>query len=211
MATDSNGLCDPYVTIMCCGQIEKSKIINNTIDPQWYQILILNILLPKPIKYAPEIHVLIKDYDKFSKDDVVGRFMIKPSDIFIPDNNDNNYDNDNDDGLPMWYKLYDADNNPIKNGEILMSFKLINVSHSKMPILPSLKPKTSDKWLQIIILGLRDLHSVFGINKSYLKFYINNKQFKTKKSNAPSRFNPNFLQILKIRIPFPDNGYLHQV
>eukprot|EP01084_Bolivina_argentea_P309384 535139_1 len=48
-ATDANGLCDPYVVVRCCGQITKSEAMYQTIDPQWYQSLILNILLPQPL------------------------------------------------------------------------------------------------------------------------------------------------------------------
>merc|ERR1712228_514839 len=39
----------------------------------------------------------------------------------------------------------------------------------------------------------------------YIKFRINDKSFKTKKSNLPSNTNPNFLQVVKLKVALPHN------
>jgi hypothetical protein len=99
---------------------------------------------------------------------------------------------------PHWYEMNDADGNRIQ-GEILACLQLISVSQS-FPLCTSLRPPSTSKWLHIIVLGLRGLSSVVGIHKPYMKFAINDKTFKTQPSNKPSPNDPNFLQVLKIRV-----------
>merc|ERR1719334_1657300 len=80
-ATDANGLCDPYVMVTCCGQVTRSQVVKRNRDPQWYETLVLNILLPQQLEHSPDVHIRVFDHDRFSRDDVIGRFVAKPAEI----------------------------------------------------------------------------------------------------------------------------------
>eukprot|EP01084_Bolivina_argentea_P148745 259992_1 len=70
---DFSGLSDAYLVVRFCGQSMKTKVIEDHIDPKWYQSLYLDVGVPTPLEYAPKIYCEVYDHDEISKDQSLGR------------------------------------------------------------------------------------------------------------------------------------------
>ena len=205
---DMSGLSDGYMVVRFCGRSDKTRVIEDAIDPKWYQSLYLSVDVPIPINYAPRIYCEIYDHDDIGKDQSLGRFSVAADDIWkvFKDSNDNKVDDseEDEDGLdPQWYSLEDAEGNQV-TGTVLVSFQLIDIKQASFK-RPNITPSFNrHRWLNIHTLGLRDIQSTFGCNKPFVQFEMNGSLYKTEKSNQPSSRNPNFCQILKFEVRLPD-------
>ena len=78
-AADSNGKSDPYVVLTINAQKKKTKIIEKTLEPKWYEEFRFDI--------DDSQHVLrfeVFDHDKFSKDDSLGHYELNLKTAQIP-------------------------------------------------------------------------------------------------------------------------------
>eukprot|EP01083_Nonionella_stella_P233022 821433_1 len=207
---DMSGLSDAYLVVRFCGATCKTKVIEDHIDPKWYESLYLGVNVPVPLRYAPRVYCEIYDEDTISKDQSLGRFSITPEHIWkiFTDENDNKINDEDEKNelnapRPQWYKLEDAEHRAVA-GEVLCAFELIDVKQSNFK-KPIINPpcKMMKRWLHCITLGLRDIQSIFGCHKPYVEFEMNGTVYKTEKSNRPDGKNPNFCQILKFEVMLP--------
>lgn len=107
---DDSGSSDPYVVVSMGTASIKSQVKDQTCFPVWNETLISEVELPD--QYASDVHVLVYDYDKLTKDDFLGRFSVSRSEItdqFPP--------------TPKWYPIFQS-NPQYTEGEILASFQL---------------------------------------------------------------------------------------
>lgn len=193
-AFDRNGLSDPYIRIRFCGMDVQTTLLKKTLNPEWFKTFNMNVMCPDP-QYAPDIQLVVYDWDQFTRDDQLGRFSVKAIDCLLRSGRG--------EIRPKWYDLFDADGEHVE-GQVLAAFQLIKVGSRVEPIPESLAPATKNAWLQIVTLGLRSLNCLGGVGQPYLEFKLpNSKTYKTKKSRHPSPENPNYLQILKIPIKVP--------
>jgi len=205
---DVSGLSDAYLVVRFCGRSDKTRVIEDHIDPKWYQSLYLPVNVPVPLQYAPRIYAEVFDKDNLSKDQSLGRFSVIPENVWkvFTDENDNKVnDADEVDGpQPRWFKLEDAEHRTV-SGEVLCAFELVGVKQSNFK-KPNINPPCAmvKKWASIVTLGLRDIQSTFGCNKPYIEFEANGTCYATEKSNRPSARNPNFCQILKLEVDLPE-------
>ena len=79
-AADSNGKSDPYVVLTINAQKKKTKIIEKTLEPKWYEEFRFDIDDSKPSVLRLEVF----DHDKFSKDDSLGHFELNLKTANIP-------------------------------------------------------------------------------------------------------------------------------
>ena len=195
---DMSGLSDGYLVTRFCGTSAKTKVIEDHIDPKWYQALILDVQVPIPLKYAPKIYCEIYDHDDFSKDQSLGRFSVIAENIWTVFD-----DKKIDEPKPKWYGLCDAEHNTV-SGEVLCAFELIDIQQSDIKVININPPcKMIPKVAHCITLGLRDIQSIFGVHKPYLEFESSGSLYKTDTSNRPDSRNPNFCQILKVEVMLP--------
>lgn len=72
MGKDNNGLSDPYVRITLGPIKAESRIIPNTLDPEWNQTFAIG----RDKTQGGNVEVTVWDADKLSKDDFLGGFML---------------------------------------------------------------------------------------------------------------------------------------
>eukprot|EP01083_Nonionella_stella_P138040 420019_1 len=209
---DVTGLSDAYLTVRFCGKQVKTKVIDNHIDPQWFEVLILNVDVPwdaqRELKSAPRIYCELFDYDYLQKDDTLGRFDIAPSTVYKDTRQYTLQSIWAERERPCWYTLHDASQQQV-DGEIQVHFELIKRDRNDMNIdgeIPqSIKPKMGIKWMHLVTLGLRDIQSLLGVHKAFIEFEVSGNVYKTEPSNVPSARNPNFNQILHFKVLLPFN------
>eukprot|EP00487_Bulimina_marginata_P000416 TRINITY_DN10780_c0_g1_i1.p1 TRINITY_DN10780_c0_g1~~TRINITY_DN10780_c0_g1_i1.p1 ORF type:complete len:129 (-),score=5.48 TRINITY_DN10780_c0_g1_i1:33-419(-) len=98
-ALDDSGFSDPYFEVTYCGKRAKSRTIKKTLNPQWMESVTLNVDVPQPAAYAPRIRCSAYDWDRFSGNDLIGRFFIPFMDVLEMMQL----------RKPRWYHLYDMD------------------------------------------------------------------------------------------------------
>ena len=191
-----------------CGNKDQTRVIEDKIDPQWYQSLYLSVDVPIPLQYAPKIYCEIFDKDTLSKDASLGRFSVEPELVWtvLDEKRRNNIGDLVIELNPQWFKLEDAEHRAV-DGEVLAAFELIDVAQSNFK-RPQINPPCAmiKKWLHMITLGLRDIQSTIGVNKPFIEFECNGTMYLTEKSNNPSSRNPNFCQILKLEVSLPQQS-----
>ena len=200
---DNVGLTDAYLVVRFCGEEERTRVIDNHIDPQWFEILTLNVMVPwddvNELNNAPRIYCELYDYDYLQKDETLGRFTISPSTIYGKYASSRNKNNKS--RTPTWFQLEDSNHQQVE-GEVLVYFELTR-DRSIDGIPRSIKPKTHMQWMHIITLGLREIESLFGVHKPFIEFEVNGITYETVHSNIPSARNPNFNQILHFKVSLP--------
>merc|ERR1711962_498202 len=114
---------DPYVIISYGEQVEKSKIVQGNLNPEWNLEKIFSVTKNSPKEILLEVY----DKDKVTKDDFMGRTSILISDI--PKLSQGS-----------WIPLKDC-----KNGEILLNVNVISSPDDKGAIVTTeTKAKKSD-------------------------------------------------------------------
>lgn len=58
-AADANGLSDPYLKVKIAGNMVKTEVIQETLNPTWYTTLTTECTLPTPLEFAPDIWVQV--------------------------------------------------------------------------------------------------------------------------------------------------------
>eukprot|EP00301_Raphidiophrys_heterophryoidea_P027149 c9514_g1_i2.p1 GENE.c9514_g1_i2~~c9514_g1_i2.p1 ORF type:complete len:929 (-),score=237.01 c9514_g1_i2:47-2833(-) len=187
IAADESGTSDPYVVVRFGGISDRTQPILNTCFPIFNQTLSLDVEVPDPITLAPEINVMVFDYDWESGDDLIGRVTI-PAHKVKPDLP----------RYPKWRKLYLT--NPNKpQGEILISFQLFSKSQiAKYPEV-RVQPQTRDCIVEITCIGVRDLspYMLQDVQDPIVEFDAGDATpEKIKSTRIGVGPNSNFLQIL---------------
>lgn len=77
----------------------------------WYVTLTMDVELPD-LNFAPEINVVVYDWDQIGKDDFLGRFVVSPKTLKADFQQ-----------IPTWYPIFQSDPK-VTEGEILASFQL---------------------------------------------------------------------------------------
>ena len=49
-ALDNSGFSDPFLTVTYCGKKAQTETILETLNPQWMQVLTMNVNVPQPVK-----------------------------------------------------------------------------------------------------------------------------------------------------------------
>ena len=81
-AMDRNGTSDPFVTIRVGSTLHKTSIIKKTLNPIWTKDnhFIYNEV---PLSQASEIRVKVVDWEKFTKNEVIGQLVIDLRSLFL--------------------------------------------------------------------------------------------------------------------------------
>jgi len=194
-AGDEDALSDPYVVISFGGAKGKTKTIDHTIYPDWYETIVLDVDVAEA--YAPDIQLIVYDHDTVSADEFLGR-------VSVPLPKSSAAQNIVD---PQWYRLSLRDQVPGR-GEILASFQLLPQDQKSAP-LPQLRPRLIDTEIEIGVIGLRNLtpFRLIPVSDPYIKFSVSGAKHSvlTKKIKHQNN-NPNFFENIKIPAALPENG-----
>jgi len=192
-AGDGDAASDPFCIVRCAGVSNKSKTIEGTCFPLWYETLKLDIELPEDLSIAPDINVMCYDWDRVGQNDFLGRFEVKAKSLSrdFPK-------------VPSWYPIYSSDpKNP--EGEILASFQLIKDDLSVVPEV-KITPEFKECILEISAVGVRDLAPVqlLPVSNPFIQFDCGTPQkVRTKSCNVPSAPNANHLEVLHLPVKVP--------
>ena len=169
-AADSDGQSDPYIEIYFNGKEVHSNVIENTLNPMWYQVLQIETLVENPEKMPPII-VYVKDKDN-SKDELLGYCNYPLSQAAV---------DQAEPCRPVWKDLSFG---KLSGGKILASVNLY-LNKETAPGY-SLQPKCFEATAEINCIGLRDLTPAVGwlpVNKAFIKFDMNSIQVPSEKIN----------------------------
>ncbi|MES1914224.1 MAG: hypothetical protein MHM6MM_006322, partial [Cercozoa sp. M6MM] len=195
-ALDKSGASDPYVQARLAGCEECTSARQGTLSPVWHEYLALNASLPFPLSLAPPLQLAVFDKDRIGKNECMGMATLWLYSAPI--------------GEPQWITLCDADGNKLP-GQVLLAIDLLPSEQGGLPFQP-LAPPGQHKWLQLAMLGLRDITGRTLVHKPYVELISSGstrnqskQQLRTRASNIPSRRDPNFLQLFKLPLRVPDD------
>eukprot|EP00596_Hydrurales_sp_CCMP1899_P004949 CAMPEP_0119051930 /NCGR_PEP_ID=MMETSP1177-20130426/73383_1 /TAXON_ID=2985 /ORGANISM="Ochromonas sp, Strain CCMP1899" /LENGTH=1845 /DNA_ID=CAMNT_0007031303 /DNA_START=346 /DNA_END=5881 /DNA_ORIENTATION=+ len=206
-AINDNGLIDPYIKVRFNGTKQKTTEKKLTQCPDYFECLEFNQMLPEDLSLAPNILLQVWDSKQFSNTPIgAARFSVGDIPVIkkmldsIPE--------------PKWRKLAGIDGKG-NMGEVLVSFWL----HEKRDLEQALTapkdihPHLRRVWLDIHVIGLRDLKKPYGqllnIRNPYLQFDVASQSFgdsmKTSQCRIPSPNDPNYLDRLILDTKLPED------
>eukprot|EP00808_Paulinella_micropora_P000340 g32402.t1 len=206
--TDDNGLADPFIVLRLAGQKAVTTKKRKTLSPQWYEVKVLQVQLPQPLLLSPSLQCFVFDWDQFSADDPIARFVVDMREV-LRTTAQSLAAGSREPPRPKWYRCTDFEGKALPQTQVLASFQLLTGNQQKdLGAVPeSIRPPCRTIFLEITTLGLRDLQSTMGVHKTFLDFELpNGKRFHTKESRLPSAKNPNFLQKLVIPVEIPEDS-----
>ncbi|KAF0685797.1 Aste57867_22405 [Aphanomyces stellatus] len=213
-AMDDNGLSDPYIKVRFCGEEKKIAVKKQTCNPLWYQTVTFNVDLPpvEMLHFAPQVILRVVDWDAGLGDtshDYIGSSFLTISPTDARELNDARPD-----PSPKWHHLVQQEEGDTE-GEILASVAVVKLDRpdAVVPPPPSIVPKTRTAYLELIVLGLRDMRpfQFLPIQLPFVDFNLGNtehanQEMRTEKSKRPSGANPNFLQRIVREVELPEDS-----
>lgn len=166
-AADANGLLDPYLKVRLLGHQEKTQVVKKTRDPCWYETKVFNVDLP-PLAFAPQIALRLFDWEAnpLDFDDYVGS-------AFVPIQDGVDLTRANASPSPKWYRVLQQEDGDCE-GQILASVEYINKATWVQPLPPTLSivPTTRTAYLELTVLGLRNLQPYKFLPINMVRTYI---------------------------------------
>ena len=196
---------NPILYLSCAGHsISTIELKDKTINPMWFNILTLTISIPIPLDVAPYIVGRIKNN---INGPVIAEFTLSTKQARYM--NKNYYQI-----IPKWFNLRDNENNMLRKSKLLASFQLLTSNEVlSYPLPKSIKSKYNCKYLQIIILGIKNLYQGFGIYNPYINIAVQDMlgdldkiEANTEISSSSNKKNPIFATILHLPIAIPLNN-----
>jgi hypothetical protein len=205
-AADSNGLSDPYITVNFMGQSKKTAVKKKTLFPSYYETIIFNdVTIPDghDFSYSPQVNFRLFDEDTFNSDEYLGTFGLDLRSAVVTT------DPDADLPDPKWYEFFKEVPDD-GEGELLVQIQLIPSLGSSFVTEPkSIIPETKDAFIEVLVIGVRDMspYNFIPMQAPYLEIEMDSFGTKyksgTNKSKKPNPSNPNFLEKLIIPVKLP--------
>ena len=206
---DSKGTSDPYISIQCIDNEQKTSIKYDTVNGIWNEKLIFDSVEMDLKNKAtwPIMLLKVHDYDKLSSDELLGYSYVWLSDM--------NYRmNSSELVKPKWQQLFLPQSNR-PQGEILLSFYILDNEHRHLAYEIDSIPKTKPYSFEINILGLRDLKplSLLPVKKAFIKFDMNSLNVTGRKEDTLQSIstqpkdcgeNPTINTVIKFDVKLPE-------
>jgi len=209
-AADSNGLSDPWLAIKFNGQHAETDRKTKTLYPTYYQTFDFDTVLSDKREFMPLVTFLLYDQD-LTGSEYMGTAQFNLLDASMSDEGPAKD--------PQWIPFFKEEPGD-GEGELLVSVELIRKDPGVViPPLPpySIRPTTYDAWIEVIILGLRNLapFNFQAIQNPFLEFVVedgngSHQRTCTRNSKKPSPANPNFLEKLVLPVQLPTNPMFAQ-
>ncbi|KAK2963825.1 putative Dysferlin protein [Blattamonas nauphoetae] len=194
-ACDDSGTSSSYVSISLGDKKADTHIVPRTLYPMFFEVLRLNVEVPKDEAIAPHLAVQVwhKKAAPFS-DVMLGRVEIPFSSIpeFMATE-------------PEWLPLYVGDTSETE-GALLCSFQKVSMNEAHDP-KPSIVPATRPALVEFKLIGLRDLLSSSSVKSAVLEMDCGDGQVlkKTTPCVVPTPESPNILEVTHFRLNMPLN------
>ncbi|EQC29479.1 hypothetical protein SDRG_12727 [Saprolegnia diclina VS20] len=214
-AMDSNGLCDPYVKVRLCGLETKIKPRHRTVNPLWYETVCFEVELPPVdmLHFAPPVTLRVKDQDETiagSSSEYIGSAFVP-----ISSNNVRHVNDAHEPPVPEWYPLMQQEEGDTE-GFILTSVIVVRKDRPDMifPVPRPIVPKMRKAYLEIIVLGLRDMKpfQFMPMQLPFIEFTLGGakalqggEELVTERSKRPSAANPNYLHRIVQEVELPED------
>ncbi|OQR94660.1 hypothetical protein THRCLA_08129 [Thraustotheca clavata] len=214
-AMDDNGLCDPYVKVGILDQEKKTSVRHQTTNPLWYETVTFEVELPRVdmLHFAPPVTLRVKDQDE----NITGRTSEYIGSAFVPisSNNLRHVNDAHDPPVPEWYPLMQQLEGDT-DGFILCSVVVVRKDRPDMifPKPREIIPKTRKAYLEIVVLGLRDMKpfQFMPMQLPFIEFSLGGAktaqggvELKTERSKRPSASNPNYLHRIVHEVELPED------
>ncbi|KAF0685790.1 Aste57867_22398 [Aphanomyces stellatus] len=213
-ALDDNGLSDPYAKVRFMGEEKRLEVRKKTVNPTWYQTLTFDCELPPPefLHFSPQVIIRLMDWDNGIGDgghDYMGSAFVSimPSDV-------REIGDSRAPPTPKWCGIMQQEEGDTE-GAVLASVTVIKLDRPDrvLPEPESIVPAVRKAYLEIIVLGLRDMrpYQFLPIQLPFIEFTLGGREhasqeMKTEKSKRPSGENPNFLQRIVREVELPEDA-----
>ncbi|KAL0235171.1 hypothetical protein GEMRC1_001753 [Eukaryota sp. GEM-RC1] len=211
---DRSGTSDPYVMIRCGPYSARTNIVEESLNPVWFQRFDTEIGLNIPPVPLPKLVFELMDYNNVGSDDDLGMAIVDIESLFA--NKADTYH-----WLPIKFD-HTVDDSP-EFGRLLVSIDMRPIETVEKPkrSISACDFKLVDKIIEIDAIGLRDLDIA---KASYVQFrypkiekFLNvanqtNEKlgdsywnvFVTSPTKTPTPFNPNILKNFNFPVKVPD-------
>jgi hypothetical protein len=174
--SDSSGFLDPYIVLRTGSGLLKTKVHQQTRDPQFHQTLSFQMDLPDDDNLKPQLFLELWDKDDYTADDFVGLLQLKLAKA--------------DKRKPEWYGLRSRAGEHIM-GQLLLGIEILPLAN-KTTSPSALEPETQSWVLDMRVLGLRDLVTP-GLNRPYAHITLHGEEVrKLPPSRRPTPTDPNY-------------------
>lgn len=184
------------LAIMEHGKQARTKTIKKSLNPQWMEKVQLNVDVPQPAEYAPQIRCSVYDWDRFSGNDLIGRFFIPFLDVIEMMKL----------SKPRWYHLRDQLTGEQMEGKVYVAVEFIDANQKRPPIF-KIDKTANPFYLHLLTIGVRSMKSALGVHKPQIVYTAplggGTEETRTEPSSNQSAKNANFLVIQKLPIKIP--------
>ncbi|KAJ8603740.1 hypothetical protein CTAYLR_000260 [Chrysophaeum taylorii] len=211
-ASDENGLLDPYVKVRFCGNKAKTKVHSMTTAPLFYETLQFHELVPRDLKYGPDVVVQVWDRDALGSNTPMAMLRYPLSKCVVLASESSKHP------VPEWHALRDINGEPIA-GELLFSAALIRKrdASEKFNRPDDITPQMRRAWVEVLCVGVRQLktYRLRTPQEPYVRVDVPAPKdggdfFATKPSRRPSGRNANFVERKICCVEMPENALYAQ-
>eukprot|EP01038_Epipyxis_sp_PR26KG_P004421 gene4421-6250_t len=217
---DSNGLADPYLKVNFMGKELRTKTVKKNLFPGYYETLVFdNVMIPEyeDFQYASQVCFRLYDADDLPKlgqlptstDEYLGTCQYP----LYPNNCVKSEDTEVELPLPKWYYFFKEIPGD-GGGAVLASVQLIPANGKTIPKSPlrSIIPPTRSAFIELIVIGVRDLapYKFQEMQSPFMEIELNSfgstYLATTATSKKPNPSNPNYLEKIKMPVKLPENS-----
>eukprot|EP00744_Colponema_vietnamica_P005269 GILI01007734.1.p1 GENE.GILI01007734.1~~GILI01007734.1.p1 ORF type:complete len:1327 (-),score=328.72 GILI01007734.1:207-4187(-) len=193
---DFGGTSDPFLVLSLAGRSAQTRVIKQTLNPVWNELIVLSVSLPTQLAFAPDLVIQVNDQD-FLGFDSMGFTRVPCS--RIPSRWGN--------ADPLRYSLYRTQSKAMQS-KLLAKFELIPEKEAAIvPIPPSIAPEVRECVVQLLMIGVRRMQPYYLGSVSSPTFVIQvGDSEPVPAAEQPvrgSNGNFNFLQTVSIPVKIP--------
>jgi hypothetical protein len=215
---------NPFVSVSCCGQTWKSKVIRGCQYPSWYESFCVEFVSFEQKEYIPPLMIQVWNKNEIMNDDILGFTTIpaRPLCGTLAE-----------EAIPLWYELYHPDTIPVNKkvnaafgSRVFLALKLMEVgsvmcrncgtlitgaipscqacgtlSLADIQVPTKMLPVMKTCTVELFVFALRDLMpcGILPMASPFLIASLSSINLSTRASDRPSATSPNVLQSLVFR------------
>ena len=212
VAADSNGLCDPFIKIKFGGQTQTSSKKKKTLYPTYYETFDFEVTMTQSQEYMPMVTFELFDSDFGGQEEYLGVAQFNMVNAILSVDPNAVVDRD-----PTWINFFYQDPGDSQGAALVSVVCCLADPDEEPPKRPSIVPPVRDAYVEMIVIGLRNLqpYNFQAIQNPYLEIESPQESGKTnvtvtKTSRKPTPSSPNFLERYVIPIKVPVNPIFTQ-
>jgi hypothetical protein len=212
VAADSNGLCDPFIKVRFGGETKKSSNKYKTLYPTYYETFDFEVTMSQSKEFMPIVTFALYDRDFGGTEEYLGVAQFNMVDAISSIDPRVAVTKD-----PQWCSFFYNEPGDSQGAVLVNVICCLADPDETPPKPPSIVPPTRDAYVEMIIIGLRNLQpfNFQAIQNPFLEIELPQDDGKTsvtvtKSSRKPTPSSPNFLERFVIPIKVPVNPIFTQ-